>query len=428
MTDVLKDRIYKNDKCCDVSIIISAYNVGQHLENCINSVINQSKKNIEIICVDDCSTDNSLDIIKKMASRDKRIRIIKNLENRGLLYVRKCGVMAAEGKYVMFLDGDDSYPSDACETAYLEISQSNVDILQFDININNVGNASQFEVDSFEKFVVPYRGTISHGNVLEACFRDEKYNYNLVNKIYRATLCKKAFSKLDDQHYYMAEDMLTYFVLSYFADTYRGISNKLYNYNFAIGVSRPGRLDLDGLDKRCCGADSIAAVKRFLEQQGVFKKYESIYKKMERRILSDNFDAWYYRLPCDNREEGYTIFEGHWGKDKVILGLLYDVENKQYDINQKARMIEENNVIIEKKNYEILELGNLNQQLEKELFEKKELIRKEESQIDSLIEKNQLMQNQYNHVVHSMSYKLGWMVTWLPRKVAKWIRVVTQKG
>ena len=420
----------------NISIVVPVYNVADYLEECIDSLRNQRKGNIEIIFIDDCSTDESLQILEKASLEDCRIRVIKNNENRGRLYARKCGVMAAEGDYIMFLDGDDFYSEEACENAYVAIVKYGTDILQFGMNIINAGNAPQFELDSFERFAVPYEGEMIRGNVLEACFRDEKYNYNLVNKIYKASLCKRAFEVMDDNYYCMAEDMLAYFVLAYFADTYMGIPNKLYNYNFAIGVSKPGTLDLDGLDRCCCGADSIAAVKRFLDIQGTFDKYEEVYKRMERRILSDNFDAWYYRLPFEERHKGYKIFERHWGKDKVILGLLYDIENKQFDINQKRNSIEDKDNELESKNNELAnksrefeELKRICAELTKELADKNMLLERYEKEIEKLQleisqvkEEKDYVQEEYQHTLHSMSYKVGRIVMWIPRMIARVIR------
>ena len=439
---------------CDVSVVVPVYNVEKYLEKCIGSVRNQSKENIEIICVDDCSTDESLRILDKASSEDNRVHVIKNIENRGRLYARKCGVMAAEGGYIMFLDGDDFYSDEACENAYAAITKYETDILQFGMNIINTGNAPQFEVDSFAGFVVPYEGGMIHGNVMEACFRDEKYNYNLVNKIYKASLCKKAFEAMDDRHYCMAEDMLAYFVLAYFADTYMGIPDKLYSYRFAIGVSKPGRLDLEGLDKRCCGADSITAVKRFLDKQGTFDRYEEVYKRMERRILSDNFDAWYYRLPFEERDKGYSVFEKHWGKEKVILGLLYDIENKQFDINQKGRMIEEKNQELENRNDELAdksreleeqtrmieELNRVHTELSRELNDKNELVAQKQNDIEALKTQTEQLRTQiihvraekasiegaYEHTLQSLSYKVGRIATWVPRMIARGIRRIRQ--
>jgi glycosyltransferase involved in cell wall biosynthesis len=404
-------------KITDISIIIPIYNVEKYLAECLESVINQSKENIEILCIDDCSTDRSFEITQMYAEKDSRIKLIRNDENRGCLYARKMGVLMAEGKYIMFLDGDDFYSTDACATAYDRIVTESVDILQFGINIINKGNAPQYEVDSLSKFVIPYLDRIDRTCVLKYCFIDEKYSYNVCNKIYKAELCKQAFKVIDDRHYCMAEDMLAYFVIAYYADSYCGIEDRLYNYNFAIGISKPGRLDLEGLDKRCAGAESVAAVERFLIKENALKQYYDIFKKMERRILSDNFDAWYYRLPSEYREQGYEIFEKHWGKDKVILGLLYDIENKQYDINQKGYLIENNNKELEDRK-------TLIEQLNHTIDEKQALLQHAKEEIEAYQKQEASLKAEYDHVVGSLSYKAGRFITWIPRKIAKAVRMM----
>lgn len=393
MADFMKSRLYETNNPYDISVIIPVYNVKPYLTDCLNSIVKQSKENIEIICIDDCSSDGSPELLEQMALKDHRIQVIKNAENRGRLYARKQGVLAAKGKYIMFLDGDDLYSENACETAYAGIVRTGTDILQFGMHVINKGNAPQFEVDSFCRFITPYEHKLYNSSILTACFAEEKYSYNLVNKIYDAALCKKAFKNLDNEYYSSAEDMLAYFVLAYFAESYMGIPDQLYYYNYAIGVSKPGKLDLESLDRRCSGAESIWAVKYFLDTQGTFKMYQEVYSKIERRILSDNFDAWYYKLPRNMHEEGYRIFEKHWGKDKVILGLLYDIENKQYDIDQKSRYLIEKDQKIEELNNQILLMG----------------------------EKDSV-QEEYEHVLHSLSYRVGCGITWLPRKLAKWFR------
>lgn len=424
MVDLMKCKFYEVNAIYDISVIIPVYNVKTYLSVCLNSVLTQSKKNIEIICVDDCSTDASLKVLEDMALKDKRIRVIQNQENRGLLYTRKQGVLAATGKYIMFLDGDDFYSENTCEMAYSEITKSATDILQFGINVINAGNAPQFEVDSFCKFVTPYQGNLYNASILSACFDEEKYSYNLVNKIYNADLCKKAFSYLDDRYYYSAEDMLAYFVLAYFSESFAGISDNLYNYNFAIGISKPGPLDLDSLDKRCAGADSIAAIKKFLETQNTFEQYKDIYTKIERRILSDNFDAWYYRLPVDKRKEGYSVFEKYWGKDKVILGLLYDIENKQFDIDQKARKISESNHMLDELKNRNSELVIAQRNLFLEIENREHVIRDLNAELVTSESDKHDLQDSYIHILNSLSYKLGCMVTWIPRKIAKIIRYI----
>ncbi len=114
-----------------VSIIIPVYNVEKYLYQCLESVINQTLKDIEIICVNDCSSDDSLNILKEYSEKDKRIVIIDLEENRGQGYCRNIAIDRASGDYIMFLDSDDWLDLDACELAYNQISKNQNDFVMF---------------------------------------------------------------------------------------------------------------------------------------------------------------------------------------------------------------------------------------------------------------------------------------------------------
>ena len=92
-----------------VSVIIPVYNVEEYLRECLDSVINQTLKEIEIICVDDGSTDNSLEILKEYAKKDNRITVISR-KNKGVGYSRNEGINVSKGKFIAFMDPDDYYP------------------------------------------------------------------------------------------------------------------------------------------------------------------------------------------------------------------------------------------------------------------------------------------------------------------------------
>ena len=89
-----------------ISVIIPVYNVEKYLRECLDSLLNQTFKDIEIICVNDGSTDGSLNILNEYASKDSRFIII-NQNNQGLSAARNNGLNVAKGDYVAFLDSDD---------------------------------------------------------------------------------------------------------------------------------------------------------------------------------------------------------------------------------------------------------------------------------------------------------------------------------
>lgn len=138
-----------------ISIVVPIYNVEKYLKKCIESIINQTYKNLEIILVNDGSTDNSYKICEEYAGRDKRIKVI-NKENGGLSDARNAGLRVATGEYISFIDSDDYIELDMIYNLYQGIMKNNADIcccgkvLEYDKNDVYVNNTSEFCVDNVE--------------------------------------------------------------------------------------------------------------------------------------------------------------------------------------------------------------------------------------------------------------------------------------
>lgn len=113
-----------------ISVIIPVYNVKAYLKQCITSVTGQSMREIEIICIDDGSTDGSVDILHELSAQDDRIRVIEQ-ENKGAGAARNCGMRAAAGDFFIFLDSDDFFESDMLQKAYEKIEAYQADFVVF---------------------------------------------------------------------------------------------------------------------------------------------------------------------------------------------------------------------------------------------------------------------------------------------------------
>ena len=129
-----------------VSIIIPVYNASDYLERCLESVIHQTLNEIEIICINDCSTDNSLEIIQKYAKNDQRIKVIDCKVNGGESKARNIGLDNAIGEYIAFVDNDDVVDPDFYEKLYdkaktgdFDISKGQAKLIKYDnsVDINN---------------------------------------------------------------------------------------------------------------------------------------------------------------------------------------------------------------------------------------------------------------------------------------------------
>ena len=132
-----------------VSVIIPVYNVEQYLNKCLDSVTNQTFKNIEIICINDCSTDNSLNVLKNFASKDSRIKIIDLNQNKGVSNARNSGLDFAQGEYVYLMDSDDWLDDNYLEIMVQKIEEVNSNIL---INANFVNEYTDKQKKLYSKF------------------------------------------------------------------------------------------------------------------------------------------------------------------------------------------------------------------------------------------------------------------------------------
>jgi len=125
-----------------ISVIIPVYNAENFLNECLNSIINQTYENLEIICINDGSTDNSLNILKKFSKKDTRIKIFTT-DNCGQGSARNLGLNNASGEYISFIDADDWIRLDTYEILYSKIYQSDLDLLFFQM-INFIDSTGEF--------------------------------------------------------------------------------------------------------------------------------------------------------------------------------------------------------------------------------------------------------------------------------------------
>jgi glycosyltransferase involved in cell wall biosynthesis len=128
-----------------LSIIIPVYNTAAYLRKCLDSV-SLTKTDVEIICINDCSTDESLSILEEYAGKDERIKVICNKKNTGPSGARNVGLDAALGEYIAFVDSDDYVEPGCFDIALARMLENNVDIVFFGINI--LANRSKLKLYS----------------------------------------------------------------------------------------------------------------------------------------------------------------------------------------------------------------------------------------------------------------------------------------
>lgn len=186
------------DSCLKVSVVIPIYNTAEYLSECLESVINQSLKEIEIICVDDGSTDESPRILDEYALRDERIKIIHK-QNGGLVSARKVGVSMASGDYVAYVDSDDWIEGNMYEQLWQIAEEYHVDMVTCDCLME--GNYTTLHSDTLPQGLYERERMVELRD--KAIFDLEKrisgIKPSLCNKLFRRDIIQGAQCKIPDE-------------------------------------------------------------------------------------------------------------------------------------------------------------------------------------------------------------------------------------
>lgn len=213
------ERLVMNDL---ISIIVPIYNVEFYLEKCLDSIINQTYREIEIILINDGSSDDSKAICEKYESIDNRIRLINSV-NKGVSSARNTGLEVSNGKYILFIDPDDWMEENMIEKLYTNLVKTNSDI----------SVCNYYEVNNGNKY--------SNNLLIERVFDTEKFlYYSLDERYFRGYLWNKLYCRhvifCDNNHIkfdkniHMCEDLLFNYKVALNSSKICYTDDKLYNY------------------------------------------------------------------------------------------------------------------------------------------------------------------------------------------------------
>ncbi len=293
-----------------LSIIIPFYNVEQYIARCLDSIYRQDlpEDEYEVICVDDCSPDNSFQIVKEYEQKHTNLRIVKNKENRKLGGARNAGMEVACGKYVWFIDSDDLIEDNVLGILCSTAERENLDVLHFNYE-NYPVKTPLHKIDSQDLMTGP-----------EMFFSKQYIWYHDLVTAWRK-LYKRSF--LIENHISFAEHIMyedNDYAIHVFAKAIRVRHVDVYAYNYSVNpdsITRIGctsmhisywldlcnrllslklRLQKEGADKRFQGE-----IDRFIRNEShlIFSKYRLLPRKEKRearRLISDkiNSSLWRY--------------------------------------------------------------------------------------------------------------------------------------
>ncbi len=263
-----------------VSVCIPVYNVEQYIGRCIESVLSQSLKDIELVVVNDCTPDKSMEIVRKYAECDKRIKIVEHDKNHGQMVARRSGYMAADGDYIAFCDSDDTLTEGALESLYNEAIRADADIV-----------SGVIEYIPTNRKPYQWKNKLSYGTDKISVFRSlltDEFCHNLCSRLFRRELLlgydyethERATNGEDAMLFYQVVDNATKVVT---------INRVVYEYRQNLESSSQGRLSDNALR-------SIALANAMIVT--VVNKYSCLQKFLNRSVAKS-----YWRFRC----EGYKI-------------------------------------------------------------------------------------------------------------------------
>jgi glycosyltransferase involved in cell wall biosynthesis len=300
-----------------ISIYLPIYNKSKYLMKSIKSIQNQTLKDIEIIAVNDCSTDDSLVILKKIAKNDPRIKIVNNDKNYGLLYTRAMGILKTTGEYIIDVDPDDSlYENNVLEYLYKIANKFRVDVVSFGFIKNH---KITFKCTNFDKI-------LKQPKILENAFTKNNYfqDFVLWNKLVKRKLMLKSYeyfkSNIYSDKWNYGEDTIWSVLINKYAKSMICVKKIVYIYNL-----NKESLMLNQLN--------IIRIKNIFQYEKFFRQI--LNKKNEKKYIVGSINLIFNDLKKNNKKK-LLLMKPKMDiniKEKLINLLKIYIENYQIPYN-----------------------------------------------------------------------------------------------
>jgi len=299
-----------------VSVIAVASSAGSFLRRFLRSVTAQTLRDIEIICVDNGSNDDTADLLDAAAAQDERIKIITLEERICATGARRAAAMICKGEYCIFPDVEGVLAPDACEQLYAQIESKDADIFSFTYGV--IGGHSEARPEHRG-----YIGTVCDPDLLsEECVEADLYLEPLSRCIFSGRLTRKAYLHAMEQP--SGGSWYDYFLMCRFAGVYVGEDTQIY---YAVS----GETDCSPEDE----SSSVEAIKRFVAFGRNEEKFSPVVARLRRRLISGELEIW-HNLSSEERSLFLSRFIEAWGISAAAAALAVMGENNGEEVFRRA--------------------------------------------------------------------------------------------
>lgn len=386
-----------------VSVIMPVYNAEQYLRQCLDSVLNRAEQRIEVICVDDGSTDSSPEILREYAEKDARVTVITQ-ENAGAGAARNNGMAFAKGEYLSFLDADDFFEPDMLSSAYNRAHYYDSDIVVFRSDLYSQAEKRYYGAShtiraNYLPQEQPFAGSDIEENVF-GVFAGWAWD-----KLFKTEFVRRLGLKFQEQR--TTNDMLFVFSAIVQAQSICTINGVLAHHRSGAGslsVTREKSWD--------CFYKALLALRQQLKDWGLYERFESDFVN-----YSLHFALWNLTtLRGPSYALLYNKLHDEWFQELGVAGrdeaCFYSLE--EYNKLQSILTLTAEEFLFS----ELDEAKAKNSGLQSEVNRLRNINRDTRNKAAELRKKNAKLRKQRK----SASWKIGRIITWLPRKLKKLLR------
>lgn len=228
-----------------LSIVVPVFNDAGTIAAALESCLAQTLAEIEVVCVDDASTDASAAVVESIARRDPRVRLIRQPENLSAFQARRAGTIEARGEYVLFLDGDDELAPKAAKTTLDRARATGADLVGFGVTVIGADGRTG---GRYEQKLQPTHSALKGSDVLAGLFPlGEPAQGQLWRYLFRRSILREAYELLPaDLILTRVNDLPLMFMVAAFATSYVSTPERLYRYHLGRGGSGHG---VDSLER-----------------------------------------------------------------------------------------------------------------------------------------------------------------------------------
>lgn len=323
-----------------VSIVVPVYNNERYLDQCLLSLRAQTHRDIEIVVVDDASTDGSAARAERHAAEDPRVRVLRLAKNTGTLGARKAGITASTGDYVTLIDQDDELVPQALENLVAYAAAHPADIYHFAVQVAAENDAARDARAGMTGFLTPTPRRIEGADILKIQLAEhDGFDWHVHHKLYRGDLARACWAKAADARLVLADDIYMCFILAAEAKAYEAVPDSAwYVYHLGRGETYGSMLTAEAYE-RLAAADgrALALAASYAENPGnapARADWPERLCDLRDRLAFHALNEWQDNVPDALKDEGIEAALAHLAPDAVAGELYRFVRDYAYALLQ----------------------------------------------------------------------------------------------